>query len=181
MQSRSQGSLLLTSKFQCCRLKCQFVFICFFILEKKITTLFTGVTINWTNVDLCRRIPIFSNPSQFLFPSHINGCLLVYACFRMCPPCYSRFVYILSLSISIPDILQFDIKLHRTFLKRTKYEGLRQEDLFVGSTITVYSRQLRLVGYGDQQTAQRLGSKQQRYEVSSQLYLEIMWITDENI
>ncbi|XP_032888911.1 nucleoside diphosphate kinase 7 isoform X3 [Amblyraja radiata] len=60
------------------------------------------------------------------------------------------------------SIEMFDIKLHRTFLKRTKYEGLRQEDLFVGSTITVYSRQLRLVGYGDQQTAQRLGSKKQR-------------------
>ncbi|XP_051871032.1 nucleoside diphosphate kinase 7 isoform X4 [Pristis pectinata] len=60
------------------------------------------------------------------------------------------------------SIEMFDIKNHRTFLKRTKYDELRSEDLFVGSIITVYARQLRLVDYGDQYTARRLGSKKQK-------------------
>ncbi|XP_072901580.1 nucleoside diphosphate kinase homolog 7 isoform X1 [Hemitrygon akajei] len=60
------------------------------------------------------------------------------------------------------SIEMFDIKNHRTFLKRTKYDELRSEDLFVGSMITVYARQLRLVDYGDQYTARRLGSKKQK-------------------
>ncbi|XP_067896799.1 nucleoside diphosphate kinase 7 isoform X2 [Heterodontus francisci] len=60
------------------------------------------------------------------------------------------------------SIEMFDIKNHRTFLKRTKYEKLRAEDLFVGSIITVYARQLHLVGFGDQYTALKLGSKKQK-------------------
>ncbi|XP_038657988.1 nucleoside diphosphate kinase 7 isoform X7 [Scyliorhinus canicula] len=56
-------------------------------------------------------------------------------------------------------IEMYDIKNHRTFLKRTKYEQLRQEELFIGSIITVYARQLHLVGYGDQYTARKMGSK----------------------
>ncbi|XP_048459050.1 nucleoside diphosphate kinase 7-like [Rhincodon typus] len=60
------------------------------------------------------------------------------------------------------SIEMYDIKNHRTFLKRTKYEQLRQEDLFVDSVITVYSRQLHLVSYGDQYTARKLGSKKQK-------------------
>ncbi|XP_041066747.1 nucleoside diphosphate kinase 7 isoform X2 [Carcharodon carcharias] len=61
-----------------------------------------------------------------------------------------------------PTTAQYDIKNHRTFLKRTKYEQLRPEDLFIGSIITVYARQLHLVGYGDQYTALKLGSKKQK-------------------
>ncbi|XP_067849028.1 nucleoside diphosphate kinase 7 isoform X2 [Heptranchias perlo] len=56
----------------------------------------------------------------------------------------------------------FDIKNHRTFLKRTKYDALRTEDLFVGSKITVYARQLHLVDYGDQYTSRKLGSRKER-------------------
>ncbi|XP_043556829.1 nucleoside diphosphate kinase 7 isoform X4 [Chiloscyllium plagiosum] len=60
------------------------------------------------------------------------------------------------------SIEMYDIKNRRTFLKRTKYEQLRQEDLFVDSVITVYARQLHLVGYGDQYTALKLGNKKQK-------------------
>ncbi|XP_038657983.1 nucleoside diphosphate kinase 7 isoform X3 [Scyliorhinus canicula] len=59
-------------------------------------------------------------------------------------------------------IEMYDIKNHRTFLKRTKYEQLRQEELFIGSIITVYARQLHLVGYGDQYTARKMGSKMEK-------------------
>lgn len=58
--------------------------------------------------------------------------------------------------------LQYDVKNRRTFLKRTKYESLHVEDLFVGNKITVFSRHLSLVDYGDQYTARKLGSRKER-------------------
>ncbi|NXP70164.1 NDK7 kinase, partial [Ramphastos sulfuratus] len=57
---------------------------------------------------------------------------------------------------------QYDVKNHRTFLKRTKYESLHLEDLFVGNKITVFSRHLSIVDYGDQYTARKLGSRKER-------------------
>ncbi|KAM6287073.1 nucleoside diphosphate kinase homolog 7 isoform 2-T2 [Spheniscus humboldti] len=56
----------------------------------------------------------------------------------------------------------YDVKNRRTFLKRTKYESLHLEDLFVGNKITVFSRHLSLVDYGDQYTARKLGSRKER-------------------
>ncbi|MBN3299653.1 NDK7 kinase, partial [Amia calva] len=56
----------------------------------------------------------------------------------------------------------FDVKNQRTFLRRTKYDELRLEDLFVGNHVNVFSRQLHLIGYGDQYTASKLGSKKER-------------------
>ena len=55
------------------------------------------------------------------------------------------------------------MKNQRVFLRRTRYEGLQQQDLFVGSLVNVFSRQLKLVDYGDQYTANKLGSKKERY------------------
>lgn len=60
------------------------------------------------------------------------------------------------------SVEMFDVKNQRTFLKRTKYDDLRQEDLFVGSRVSVFSRQLNLIGYGDQYTANKLGSRKER-------------------
>ncbi|XP_062853323.1 nucleoside diphosphate kinase 7 isoform X2 [Trichomycterus rosablanca] len=56
----------------------------------------------------------------------------------------------------------FDVKNQRTFLRRTRYEDLHPEDLFVGNRVVVFSRQLNLVDYGDQYTANKLGSKKER-------------------
>uniref|UniRef100_A0A8D1FAP7 DM10 domain-containing protein n=1 Tax=Sus scrofa TaxID=9823 RepID=A0A8D1FAP7_PIG len=55
-----------------------------------------------------------------------------------------------------------DVKNHRTFLKRTKYEDLHLEDLFIGNKVNVFSRQLVLIDYGDQYTARQLGSKKEK-------------------
>lgn len=55
-----------------------------------------------------------------------------------------------------------DVKNRRTFLKRTKYEDLRLEDLFIGNKVNVFSRQLLLVDYGDQYTARQLGSRKEK-------------------
>ncbi|KAL6039803.1 hypothetical protein STEG23_037537, partial [Scotinomys teguina] len=55
-----------------------------------------------------------------------------------------------------------DLKNRRTFLKRTKYEDLRLDDLFIGNKVNVFSRQLVLVDYGDQYTARQLGSRKEK-------------------
>ncbi|CAL8252454.1 unnamed protein product [Merluccius merluccius] len=60
------------------------------------------------------------------------------------------------------SVEMFDVKNQRVFLRRTRYGGLQQRDLFVGSQINVFSRQLKLVEYGDQYTANQLGSKKER-------------------
>ncbi|XP_058556795.1 nucleoside diphosphate kinase 7 isoform X3 [Neofelis nebulosa] len=55
-----------------------------------------------------------------------------------------------------------DVKNHRTFLKRTKYDDLHLEDLFIGNKVNVFSRQLVLIDYGDQYTARQLGSRKEK-------------------
>uniref|UniRef100_A0A8C9AYY1 Nucleoside diphosphate kinase homolog 7 n=1 Tax=Prolemur simus TaxID=1328070 RepID=A0A8C9AYY1_PROSS len=55
-----------------------------------------------------------------------------------------------------------DVKNHRTFLKRTKYDNLHLEDLFIGNKVNVFSRQLVLIDYGDQYTARQLGSRKEK-------------------
>ncbi|KAM5179639.1 nucleoside diphosphate kinase homolog 7 [Mantella aurantiaca] len=60
------------------------------------------------------------------------------------------------------SVEMYDVKSHRVFLKRTKYEALRKEDLYVGNKINVFSRHLHLVDYGDQYTSRRLGSKKEK-------------------
>ncbi|KAM9848717.1 nucleoside diphosphate kinase homolog 7 [Aulostomus maculatus] len=56
----------------------------------------------------------------------------------------------------------FDVKNQRIFLRKTKYDDLHQEDLFLGNRVNVFSRQLNLIEYGDQYTANKLGSKKER-------------------
>ncbi|XP_043394560.1 nucleoside diphosphate kinase 7 isoform X4 [Chelonia mydas] len=62
------------------------------------------------------------------------------------------------------SVEMYDVKNHRTFLKRTKYDDLHLEDLFIGNKVTVFSRHLSLVDYGDQYTARKLGSRKERKE-----------------
>uniref|UniRef100_A0A8C2CKI0 Nucleoside diphosphate kinase homolog 7 n=1 Tax=Cyprinus carpio TaxID=7962 RepID=A0A8C2CKI0_CYPCA len=61
------------------------------------------------------------------------------------------------------SVEMFDMKNQRTFLRRTKFDEIHPEDLFVGNRVNIFSRQLNLVGYGDQYTANKLGSKKERY------------------
>ncbi|KAK3575258.1 hypothetical protein QTP86_023453 [Hemibagrus guttatus] len=60
------------------------------------------------------------------------------------------------------SVEMFDVKNQRTFLRRTKYDDLHPEDLFVGNRVIVFSRQLNLIDYGDQYTANKLGSRKER-------------------
>lgn len=56
------------------------------------------------------------------------------------------------------------MKNQRIFLRRTKYDDLHPDDLFVGNRVNVFSRQLNLIDYGDQYTTNKLGSKKERYD-----------------
>ncbi|CAB1420427.1 unnamed protein product [Pleuronectes platessa] len=60
------------------------------------------------------------------------------------------------------SVEMFDVKNQRVFLRRTVYDDLHQEDLFVGNRVNVLSRQLNLTDYGDLYTANKLGSKKER-------------------
>lgn len=56
----------------------------------------------------------------------------------------------------------YDTKNHRTFLRRCKCDTLRLEELFIGSTVNIMSRQLTFVEYGDDFTRRTLSSKKER-------------------
>ncbi|XP_049579300.1 nucleoside diphosphate kinase homolog 7 [Syngnathus scovelli] len=60
------------------------------------------------------------------------------------------------------SVEMFDVKNQRIFLRRTKYEELHQRDLFVGNRVNVFARQLNIIDYADQYTANKLGSKKER-------------------
>lgn len=49
----------------------------------------------------------------------------------------------------------FDVKNRRTFLKRMKHPEIALRDLFVGNTVTIHARQLKVIEYGDSFTAGR--------------------------
>lgn len=55
-----------------------------------------------------------------------------------------------------------DSKSGRKFLKRCEYPQIKPSDLFIGSVVTVYARQLKLVDYADQFTASVFGAQQER-------------------
>eukprot|EP00882_Tetradesmus_deserticola_P033432 GHRQ01038195.1.p1 GENE.GHRQ01038195.1~~GHRQ01038195.1.p1 ORF type:complete len:115 (+),score=18.40 GHRQ01038195.1:887-1231(+) len=57
---------------------------------------------------------------------------------------------------------QFDIKNRRHFLKRIKYDGVTLQQLYIGSTIVVYARQLRLIEYGDDFTRQSIENRAEK-------------------
>lgn len=63
----------------------------------------------------------------------------------------------------VPCALQFDVKLRRSFLRKSKIEGLKPELFVVGGKVTIHSRQLDIVDYGDSYTRKRLEAMQQRH------------------
>ncbi len=65
-------------------------------------------------------------------------------------------------AIARTDASQYDVKSRRTFLKRMRYDELKPELLYIGSTVTVYSRQLKVVDYGDEFTRSRMAAKSER-------------------
>jgi nucleoside-diphosphate kinase len=65
-------------------------------------------------------------------------------------------------SIEMVRPTQFDLKNRRVFLKRTQCPGVSMRDMFLGATVTVYARQLKVVEYGDVFTRQKFEQKRSR-------------------
>ena len=60
-----------------------------------------------------------------------------------------------------PLAWQYDLKTRRTFLKRCDYPSVGMAQLFKGSIITVYSRQLKIVEYADSFTERQFAKTSQ--------------------
>ncbi|CAH8649883.1 unnamed protein product [Heterobilharzia americana] len=64
-----------------------------------------------------------------------------------------------------PDISSVEMheeKTNRLFLKPTKIEGLKLSDFYLGSTVTILSRSLRIVDFGDEFTKRELSGRSER-------------------
>ena len=63
----------------------------------------------------------------------------------------------------------YDLKNKRAFLKKTQVPGLGVGDLFLGATVAVYSRQLKIVEFGDEYTELQFSvSRQKTFAVISE-------------
>jgi len=60
------------------------------------------------------------------------------------------------------QIEMFDVKNRRTFLKKCEYPSITVKDLFIGATVSIYSRQLKVVAYSDEFTANKLQPRQEK-------------------
>ena len=49
----------------------------------------------------------------------------------------------------------YDKKMCRVFIKRVVCPDIKLEDLFIGSKLTIFSRVIHIVGYGDIATSQK--------------------------
>jgi len=70
--------------------------------------------------------------------------------------------YALTFFPSDSSVSMYDTKNHRQFLKRTEMPDITLADMYVGSTITVAARQLKIVEYGDNYTKNALEFTQGR-------------------
>lgn len=56
----------------------------------------------------------------------------------------------------------FDLKTKKGFLKRTAYPQVTAKDLYVGATVTIFARQLKVVDYADDYTKKHMETLKQR-------------------
>lgn len=56
----------------------------------------------------------------------------------------------------------FDLKTRKTFLRRTTCEGIQAKDFYVGATVTIFSRSIRITDYADCNTRTKLQTKMQK-------------------
>jgi nucleoside-diphosphate kinase len=70
---------------------------------------------------------------------------------------YELTLYVPKKSGEAVEVSIFDLGSKRLFLKRSPQPDLRVEDFFIGGTVTIFSRQMRLSGYLDEHTRSSLG------------------------
>uniref|UniRef100_A0A3Q0KQ90 Nucleoside diphosphate kinase n=2 Tax=Schistosoma mansoni TaxID=6183 RepID=A0A3Q0KQ90_SCHMA len=71
-----------------------------------------------------------------------------------------RFLLIYHTKIS--SVEMHEEKTNRLFLKPTRIEGLKLSDFYLGSTVTILSRSLKIVDYGDEFTKREFLSRSER-------------------
>ncbi len=76
----------------------------------------------------------------------------------ICPLVYNPILH----KILIKTKLKYDIKSHRSFLKRSKNDDLKLKDLYVGNMITILSRSMKITEYGDSFTQRSLEKNQEK-------------------
>ncbi|KAL5004511.1 hypothetical protein ScPMuIL_017967 [Solemya velum] len=60
------------------------------------------------------------------------------------------------------SIEMFDVKNHRTFLKRTKQDVVHIQDLYIGSTVNIFARQLKFIDFADDYSKSKLQQMKER-------------------
>lgn len=55
---------------------------------------------------------------------------------------------------------QFDHKTKKTFLRRTKIEGISEKDFYIGAKLNIFGRQIDLLEFGDSITRQTASKRQ---------------------
>lgn len=53
----------------------------------------------------------------------------------------------------------YEMKTKKTFLRRSEFPSITLNDLYINNVLTIYSRQFKLVNYGDQFTKLEFASK----------------------
>lgn len=56
----------------------------------------------------------------------------------------------------------FDLKTKKTFLRRTKCDGIQAKDFYVGAIVTIYSRNIKITDFADQGTKTKLQTLTQK-------------------
>jgi nucleoside-diphosphate kinase len=56
----------------------------------------------------------------------------------------------------------FDVRSRKTFLKRSKVDGLSERDFYLGAKLLIFGRQLLIVDYGDENTKAKFGARVQK-------------------
>merc|ERR1719410_3185251 len=77
------------------------------------------------------------------------------------------------------SLSMFDLSKHRLFLKRVVNKDISfPNDLYVGKTIVVYSRQLKITNYADLVTKKKFASISEHYNV---LFAHVQVIREGNV
>ncbi|XP_064104955.1 nucleoside diphosphate kinase 7-like isoform X1 [Macrobrachium nipponense] len=60
------------------------------------------------------------------------------------------------------SVEMYDLRAQRLFLKRFQVEGIDERDLYLGNTIVILSRQLKIIDYADASTRELISARRQR-------------------
>ncbi|KAK7056529.1 Nucleoside diphosphate kinase 7 [Halocaridina rubra] len=60
------------------------------------------------------------------------------------------------------SVEMYDLRAQRLFLKRFQVEGIDERDFYLGNTIVILSRQLKITDYADAQTREHISYRRQR-------------------